>query len=40
MPQLAVNNPRLIPGLDALLGMRVHSTNETWHLESFGREDT
>jgi uncharacterized protein len=39
MPPRVVNNPRMIPGLDALLGMRVYSIDETWRLESYGRED-
>ncbi|MCA8012653.1 sel1 repeat family protein [Burkholderia vietnamiensis] len=37
MPPLAVDNPRPLPGLDALLGMRVHSTDEVWRLESYDR---
>jgi hypothetical protein len=35
MPQLVMDNPRPIPGLDALLGMRVHCTNATWSLVSY-----
>ncbi|WP_424067566.1 SEL1-like repeat protein [Paraburkholderia sp.] len=35
MPQLAISNPRPIPGLDALLGMRVHLTNAEWGLVSY-----
>jgi hypothetical protein len=35
MPQLALNDPRPIPGLDWLLGMRVHRTNEEWTLQSY-----
>lgn len=37
MPPLAINNSRPIPGLDALLGMRARSTEETWRLESYDR---
>ncbi len=39
MPPLTINNRRMIPGLDALLGMRTYSTDETWRLESYGRDD-
>jgi hypothetical protein len=35
MPQLVMNNPRLIRGLDALLGMRVHRIDATWSLVSY-----
>jgi TPR repeat protein len=38
MPQLVMNTPRIIPGLDALLGMRVHRTNGTWSLVSYSNE--
>ncbi|TDV35667.1 hypothetical protein C7405_105157 [Paraburkholderia caballeronis] len=36
MPPLVVNNPRLIPGLDALLGMRVYRLEWAWSLKSYG----
>ncbi|CAD6554956.1 hypothetical protein LMG27952_05720 [Paraburkholderia hiiakae] len=35
MPRLAINNPRSIPGLDALFGMRVHRTDATWSLVAY-----
>jgi TPR repeat protein len=38
MPQLVMNNPRPIPFLDALLGMRVHRTHGTWSLVSYNDE--
>jgi TPR repeat protein len=38
MPRLAINNPRGIPGLDALLGMRVERTDTTWSLVSYSDE--
>jgi uncharacterized protein len=38
MPQLALRNPRPIPGLDALLGMRIHRTNAHWSLMAYTDE--
>jgi hypothetical protein len=38
MPQFVMNNPRPIPGLDALLGMRVHRTDATWSLVSYDEQ--
>ena len=35
MPALALKDPRLIPGLDWLLGMRVYRTNEEWSLKAY-----
>jgi hypothetical protein len=35
MPQLVMNDPRLIPGLDLLLGMRVHRINAQWSLRAY-----
>ncbi|AUT63051.1 SEL1-like repeat protein [Paraburkholderia terrae] len=35
MPQLAMDNPRSIPGLDALLGMRKYRANRAWTLKSY-----
>jgi hypothetical protein len=35
MPQLVMNDPRPIPGLDTLLGMRVHRTNAEWSLQAY-----
>lgn len=34
MPALTISNPRSVPGLDALLGMRTHRTPVTWSLVS------
>jgi hypothetical protein len=38
MPQLAMKNPRPIPGLDALLGMRIYRTNARWRLVAYTDE--
>jgi TPR repeat protein len=38
MPRLTVNQPRAIPGLDALLGMRQHHTDATWTLIAYTDE--
>ncbi|MDR5751413.1 MULTISPECIES: sel1 repeat family protein [unclassified Caballeronia] len=38
MPQLVVNNRRPIPGLDALLGMRVHRIDAIWSLVSYDEQ--
>jgi hypothetical protein len=35
MPQLAMDNPRSIPGLDALLGMRKYRTDREWTLKAY-----
>jgi hypothetical protein len=35
MPQLVLDNPRPIPGLDALLGMRKHQTDREWTLKAY-----
>ena len=35
MPQLAMDNPRSIPGLDALLGMRKYRTDRAWTLKAY-----
>jgi hypothetical protein len=35
MPQLVMNDPRPIPGLDAVLGMRVHRTDAEWSLQAY-----
>jgi uncharacterized protein len=35
VPRLAINNPRPIPGLDALLGMRVFRTDAYWSLVAY-----
>ncbi|CAM2169353.1 DUF6396 domain-containing protein [Paraburkholderia sacchari] len=35
MPQLVMDDPRIIPGLDWLLGMRKHRTNADWSLVSY-----
>jgi hypothetical protein len=35
MPQLVMDNPRPIPGLDALLGMRKHRTDMEWTLKAY-----
>jgi hypothetical protein len=35
MPPLALKDPRPIPGLDWLLGMRVYRTNEEWSLKAY-----
>jgi hypothetical protein len=35
MPQLAMDNPRSIPGLDALLGMRKYRTDSEWTLKTY-----
>jgi len=40
MPQLAMKNPRPIPGLDALLGMRIYRTNAHWRLVAYTDETT
>jgi len=37
MPRLVIRNPRRIPWLDALLGMRAYSTDATWTLVSYNR---
>ena len=38
MPQLALNDRRVIPGLDRLLGMRVHHANANWSLVSYDEQ--
>jgi hypothetical protein len=38
MPHLVLNDPRIIPGLDWLLGMRTHKTNREWSLVSYGEQ--
>ena len=38
MPQLVLNNPRPIPGLDALLGVRLHRTDATRSLVSSAKQ--
>ena len=38
MPPLALKDPRPIPGLDWLLGMRVYRTNEEWSLKAYVEE--
>jgi uncharacterized protein len=38
MPQLVLNDPRIIPGLDWLLGMRTHKTNREWSLVSYDEQ--
>jgi TPR repeat protein len=38
MPRLTINQPRAIPGLDALLGMRQHHTDATWTLIAYTDE--
>jgi uncharacterized protein len=35
MPQLVLNDPRPIPGLDALLGMRKHRSDREWTLKAY-----
>jgi uncharacterized protein len=35
MPTLTMDCPRLLPGLDALLGMRKHTTAVAWKLISY-----
>jgi TPR repeat protein len=35
MPQLVIDNPRPIPGLDALLGVRKHRTDREWTLKAY-----
>jgi hypothetical protein len=35
MPHLVLNDPRIIPGLDWLLGMRTHKTNREWNLKAY-----
>jgi len=35
MPSLVLNDPRIIPGLDALLGMRRHRTDRPWTLMAY-----
>jgi hypothetical protein len=34
IPPLVLNDPRIIPGLDWLLGMRTHKTNMAWTLKA------
>jgi hypothetical protein len=38
MPRLTITQPRAIPGLDALLGMRQHHTDVTWSLVAYSDE--
>ncbi|MDR5751500.1 MULTISPECIES: DUF6396 domain-containing protein [unclassified Caballeronia] len=38
MPQLVMNDPRLIPGLDALLGMRKFRSDSEWTLKAYVEE--
>ncbi|MDR5751376.1 sel1 repeat family protein [Caballeronia sp. LZ024] len=38
MPQLVMNNSRLIPGLDALLGMRKFRRDSEWTLKAYVEE--
>ena len=38
MPRLTINQPRAIPGLDALLGMRRHHADATWCLVAYSDE--
>jgi hypothetical protein len=38
MPQLTIDHPRRIPGLDALLGMRSERTHATWSLVSYSEQ--
>jgi uncharacterized protein len=35
MPQLVMNDPRPIPGRDALFGMRKHRSNREWTLKAY-----
>jgi uncharacterized protein len=35
IPNLVLNDPRIIPGLDWLLGMRTHKTNMAWTLKAY-----
>ena len=35
MPQLVMDDPRRIPGIDALLGMRKHQTDREWTLKAY-----
>jgi hypothetical protein len=35
MPQLVLNDPRPIPGLDTLLGMRKHRSDREWTLKAY-----
>lgn len=35
MPQLVMNDPRPIPGLDALFGMRKHRSDREWTLKAY-----
>ncbi|HEX7934054.1 MAG TPA: sel1 repeat family protein [Paraburkholderia sp.] len=35
MPHLVLNDPRIVPGLDLLLGMRTHKTNREWSLKAY-----
>lgn len=35
MPHLVLNDPRIVPGLDWLLGVRTHKTNREWSLVSY-----
>ncbi|WP_429411870.1 SEL1-like repeat protein [Paraburkholderia sp. GAS82] len=35
IPTLGLNDPRIIPGLDWLLGMRTHKTNMAWTLKAY-----
>jgi hypothetical protein len=38
MPQLAVDDPRFIPLLDSLLGMRIDRTDAHWRLKAYIEE--
>ncbi|TDV00715.1 hypothetical protein C7408_1711, partial [Paraburkholderia caballeronis] len=38
MPSLVMDDPRPIPGLDALLGMRKYRTDSKWTLKAYADE--